>query len=562
MTAESSPSEAQTSDAQTSDAHTSDARTSDAQTSNGPSPAAEPVTPRTSRLIHEAVAQQAALRPGATAVVGADLTLTYRELDDRAQEWAAALTQRGAGPGTVVPVLLPRSPELVTALLAVLKCGAAYSALDPRWPEQRLARLIAATKPPVVVADGPTAQDGTPWWRPPALDEPLPHSPTHRSAPVSLPRDGTAPAMLFFTSGTSGVPKGVLSPHRATTRLFIPPGFASFGAGRVMMQAAPASWDAYGLEVWSMLTTGGTTVIAEGEYLMPGRLRGLKERHGVDTVWLTASLFNLFVDEDPGCFTGLTQVITGGERLSVPHVRVFLAAHPGIVLLNGYGPVESCVFATTHRVRAADCDLPTGIPVGTPVPRTQVLVLDGDLPVPPGVTGEICLAGEGLADGYLGDADATAAVFTDVPVDGVVTRVYRTGDLGSLDDDGVLHYRGRKDLQVKVAGHRLEPGDVEAHAREVPGVRDCVAVPLAGPDGTYTGISLFYTADPASEPVLEPHLLRTALARRLPAYMVPRRVFRRAALPYTDRGKPDRAALSAAVAQPPVTLHAHEGVHQ
>ncbi|MFB7495963.1 amino acid adenylation domain-containing protein [Streptomyces sp. NPDC056161] len=526
--------------------------------------------PAASRLVHEAVARQAVLRPGTTAVVGTDVSLSYGELDARAQAWAAALAERGAGPGTVVPVLLPRSPRLVTALLAVLKCGAAYAALDPRWPEERLTRLIAATAPPVVVADQPQAGAGTPWWRPPALDEPLPHGPADgpvpspAPSPVSLPRDGSATAMLFFTSGTSGTPKGVLSPHRATTRLFTPPGFASFGAGRVMMQAAPASWDAYGLEVWSMLTTGGTTVIAEGEYLMPRRLRALTERHRVDTVWLTASLFNLFVDEDPGCFTGLTQVITGGERLSVPHVRAFLAAHPGIALVNGYGPVESCVFATAHRVRAADCDIPTGIPVGTPVPRTRVLVLDGDLQVPPGVTGEICLAGEGLADGYLGDADATAAVFVEVPVDGVPTRVYRTGDLGSLDDDGVLHYRGRQDLQVKVAGHRLEPGDVEAHAREVPGVRDCAAVPVAGPDGTYTGMSLFYTADPAHEPVLEPRLLRAALARRVPAYMVPRRVLRRAALPYTDQGKPDRAALTEAMAEAeaPVGRHAHGGVRQ
>ncbi|MFJ4622339.1 amino acid adenylation domain-containing protein [Streptomyces sp. NPDC088812] len=519
-----------------------------------------PSGPVASRLIHEAVARQAELRPGAAAVVGAHTRLSYRGLDLRARAWADTLAALGAGPGTVVPVLLPRSPELVTALLAVLRCGAAYAALDPRWPEERLARLMSATASPVVIGDGPSVP-GVTRWRPPPLTAPLPplggDTPAPAPAPVPepgpgpAPPDGAAPAMVFFTSGTTGVPKGVLSPHRATTRLFGSGGFASFGPGRVMLQAAPASWDAFALEVWSMLTTGGTTVIAETDYPMPRTLRALVARHGVDTVWLTASLFNLFVDEDPGCFTGVAQVLTGGERLSVRHVRAFLAAHPGTSLVNGYGPVESCVFATTHRVRPDDCDLPAGIPVGRPVPRTRVLVLDGDRPVPTGATGEICVTGEGLALGYLGDPDATAAAFVTLPVDGVGTRVYRTGDLGSLDHDGVLHYRGRRDLQVKVAGHRLEPGDVEAHAREVPGVRDCAAVPVAGPDGTYTTTALFCTPDPAHGPAPEPAALRAALARRLPAPMVPARVFVLATLPYTSQGKPDRAALTRAATRQP-----------
>ncbi|MGW5652952.1 amino acid adenylation domain-containing protein [Streptomyces humi] len=499
----------------------------------------------TPRLIHEAFARQAARRPEATAVVCGERSLGYGELDALAAGWADALAALGAGPGTVVPVLLPRSPELVAALLAVLRCGAAYAALDPKWPARRLADVIASLAPPVIV--GRARPDGAdaPLWSPPAPGVPLPRS--GPAATVLSPADGSSPAMVFFTSGTSGSPKGVLSPHRATTRLFPEgeAGFAAFGAGHAMAQAAPASWDAFGLEVWSMLTTGGTTVIAEGDHLMPHRLRALIRRHHVDTVWLTASLFNLFVDEDSGCFTGLGQVITGGERLSVPHVRAFLAEHRDIVLLNGYGPVESCVFATTHRVGPADCATPTGIPVGRPVPGTDVLVMDGDERVPRGTTGEICLAGDGLAHGYLGDRAATAAAFVELTVDGVRTRLYRTGDLGFEDDAGVLHYRGRKDLQVKVAGHRVEPGEIEAHVREVPGVRDCVAVPVPGPDGSYSGVHLFYTAAPGHEPPLEPRALRAALSRALPAYLVPRRVHRRDSLPYTKQGKPDRSALAA-----------------
>jgi D-alanine--poly(phosphoribitol) ligase subunit 1 len=497
------------------------------------------------RLIHEAVALRAAQRPEALAVVAGDLTLTYAELDAHAEACAAQLSAAGTGPGSVVPVLLSRSVRLVTTLLGILKCGAAYAALDRRWPERRLASLISGLPAPVLAGDALPGAVALPLWAPPQPEPGGPVPPVVRAVPARLPDDGSSPAAVFFTSGTSGVPKGVLSPHRATTRLFRTPGFATFGPGRVMTQAAPVSWDAFSLELWSMLATGGTTAIVESDYLMPRQLRAMIADNGVDTVWLTASLLNLFLDEDPGCFAGLAQVITGGERLSVPHVRAFLDAHPGIALVNGYGPVESCVFATTHRIRPADCDAPSGIPVGRAVPGTRVHLLEGTQPAPPGAVAEICLAGEGLADGYLGDAGATAAVFVVADIDGVPTRLYRTGDLGARDGDGVLHYHGRKDLQVKVAGHRIEPGEIEARTREVPGVRDCVAVPLPGPGGAFTGLALHYTASPDTEPPLEPAALRRSLAAVLPPYMVPHRIHVRDRLPMTPQGKPDRKALAA-----------------
>lgn len=284
------------------------------------------------------------------------------------------------------------------------------------------------------------------------------------AVPLRLPEpaDGSAPAAVFFTSGTTGTPKAVVSPHRATTRLFGPDSFADFGPGRVMSQTAPVSWDAFGLELWGMLTTGGTAVLPDGGYFLPDDLAELVTGTGLDTVWLTAALFNLFVDEDPDCFTGLRQVLTGGERMSVPHARTFLARHPDITLLNGYGPVECCVFVTTHRVRPADCEAGHGIPLGTAVPGTGIHVLDGATAVPPGTLGEICVSGEGLADGYLGDEAATAAGFTTFDPGGGPRRIYRTGDLGRLDDEGVLHFHGRADRQVKISGHRVEPAETEA----------------------------------------------------------------------------------------------------
>ncbi|MFJ6823217.1 amino acid adenylation domain-containing protein [Streptomyces niveus] len=535
--------------------------------------------PRTpdARLIHEAVARQARLRPDATALVFAGRRVNYRTLDLAAEAYAARLGRLGVGPGRRIPVLLPRSPQLVAVLLAVLKRGAAYAALDPKLPADRLRTVLDMLAPPVVVGpSGAQDVDGRAVWAPPAeeLSEAAGRAPDTGSPhdTADTPErdgaeavDGAAPATVFFTSGTTGTPKGVLSPHRATTRLFGPDSFADFGPGRVMPQAAPVSWDALTLELWSMLTTGGTVVLVDGDYFLPDDLAELVESTGLDTVWLTAALFNLFVDEDPDCFTGLRQVFTGGERLSAPHVRAFLARHPGITLLNGYGPVECCVFVTTHRIRPADCEAEYGIPLGTPVPGTAIHVLDGDTEVPPGALGEICVSGAGLADGYLGNERATGMSFTtfDSPGTGP-TRIYRTGDLGRLDSDGTLHFHGRADRQIKISGHRVEPAETEAAALRLPGVRECAVLPVAGESGAYERLALFYTAQPldgtggteavggtaggtadstADDAVPEPDTVRKSLAAVLPRAQVPDEVRRLRSFPRTPNGKIDTVAL-------------------
>ncbi|WP_324789361.1 amino acid adenylation domain-containing protein [Streptomyces sp. H51] len=488
-------------------------------------------------LIHHAVARQAALRPGATAVIHGSARIGYGSLDAAARAHAARLAQLGVGPGHIVPVVLPRGIRLLTALLAVLHTGAAYCALDHRWPPAHLASLAGRLGAPLVVTDEPAG------WPVPAWTLPDDPGPVPDAAPAAAPPGaGDAPATVFFTSGTTGRPKAVVSPHRAALRLFGAPTFADFGPGHAMPQAAPVPWDAFTLEVWGMLTTGGTCVVPEDDHLLPDDLRDLAERCGVDQLWLTSSLFNLFVDEDPDAFGGLRRVITGGERLSPEHVARFLDRHPDIALVNGYGPVESCVFATTHTVSRVDCALPDGIPLGRPVRGTGVLVLDGDEPVPPGTIGEICLTGAGLALGYFGE-DPASANFTTHRQDGRSVPLYRTGDLGVLDPDGVLHYRGRADRQVKIAGHRVEPAEIEATTRGLPGVRDCAVLPLTGDDGGFDRLALFYTARPGAAP---PEAVRTALAARLPRHLVPAVITPLPSLPRTPQGKLDRRALLSA----------------
>ncbi|MFE3167802.1 amino acid adenylation domain-containing protein [Streptomyces sp. NPDC059224] len=502
-------------------------------------------------LIHTEIARHARRTPAAAAVVQGTVRLTYGELDALSDAWAARLAALGAGPGTFVPVLLPRSPALLVALVAVLKCGAAYAALDPAWPVPRLRTVLAPLRPPVAIAPGPFDGWSGPVWSPPDGDpRELADRCTRSPLPPAPPLTGHSPAVVFFTSGTTGRPKAVLSSHRATTSLFCD-AFPPFPAAPVMPQAAPVGWDAFTLESWGPLLRGGTSVLVPRAPLLPAVLRTLADRDGVDTVWLTASLFNLFIDEDPDCFHPLRRVLTGGERLSVPHVRTFLE-RCAADLFNGYGPVETCVFATVHRVVPEDCDRPGGIPVGRPAPGRRVHVLREGRPVPRHTVGEICVAGDGVALGYLGEPEATGRAFPVLAPDGIPERMYRTGDLGRFGPDGLLHFAGRADLQVKIRGHRIEPEEVENASRAVEGVGDCAAVPVSAADGTCTRLALFYTWDGTGSGPPRPAALRRALAAVLPRHLLPDVMRHTGSLPLTGTGKLDRAGLAA-------TLRHHEG---
>jgi mycobactin peptide synthetase MbtE len=489
--------------------------------------------------LHETFARTARVHPEAMALAGAEGRVGYGALDRLADAWAARLAAAGAGPGRIVPVLLPRGAALVTALLAVLKTGAAYALLDPAWPERRLREIIAQLDAPLLVgAPGHTGLAAPPLWSPPA-------------GPVAAPEDfrparvrGEDPCCVFFTSGTTGRPKGVLSPHRATARLFPPDGrggFVDIRPGTVVPVAAPMPWDAFSLELWGALLNGATALLVDEPYLSQQALRRTVGEHGADTVWLTAGLFNMVVDEDLDAFTGLRQLMIGGERLSPAHVGRFLRRHPAVTLLNGYGPVESTVFATTHRITEADCDGADGIPLGTPVPGTQVHVLDGERPCGAGETGEICLAGDGLALGYLGDRALTDAAFATVRLRGRPTRVYRTGDLGSRDADGLLRYGGRADRQIKIRGHRVEPAEVEAQIEELlPGVHTCRVLARRDTHGAVRDLVAFCVPRSAGDPLAG---AREALATALVPYHRPSEVVSVPAFPLTPVGKLDERTL-------------------
>ncbi|MFI9331090.1 amino acid adenylation domain-containing protein [Kitasatospora sp. NPDC052868] len=483
-------------------------------------------------LIHTLFTRRAEETPDARALVQGATVLTYRQLADASDAFAADLAAAGVAPGDLVPVLMPRSIRLVVAFLGILKCGAAYAALDPRWPGGRVDRLVRLMGAGLTVTDGP----------PPAGTRAVAPGRQTPGRPVPVVEIGPdSPAAVFFTSGSTGEPKGALSPHAGTVRLFEDCPFAELGPRTVMPLTSAVPWDALTLELWSVLLNGGCSVVVDEPYLLPAALRGLVADHGVNCLSLTSTLFNVFVDEDLEAFAGVDQVFVGGEKVSPRHLAALLERFPGLRLLHCYGPVETTLFATVHPVRPGDCALPEGVPLGTAVPRTGLYVHDGERFCGPGETGELLISGDGLATGYLGAPERTARAFPTVEIDGVATRVYRTGDLVHRTADGRLHFDGRADRQVKIRGHRVEPDEVERAALALPGVHQCAVVPLPDGAGGCRGLALAFTTGRAQHPTEAE--LTARLAARLPAYLVPHTVLRLDALPLNPNGKADAAGL-------------------
>lgn len=433
--------------------------------------------------------------PDRVAIVDGDRTLTYARLDAESDAVAAGLAARGVGKGDVVAVPLPRSAGLVVAALGVLKAGAAYSPLDPQWPAARIDAITGRLGH--VFSSTVAAREDAP--RPELTDEDL--------------------AIVVFTSGTTGEPKGVLVPHRSVVRLPSCSADIDYTTPPVMPLAAAVAWDAMVFELWGTILSGGTLVIVAERFLTPARLRDLVATHGVDSVLLSTSLFNMHVEEDIEAFQGIRRVFTGGEQLSGDHVFAFVARHPSAALVNLYGPAENGVFSTTHRFTAQDATH-NRVPIGTPPRGTSVSLVDG----------EIVVGGEGLTHGYFADPEGTARRF--VRMGG--QRVYRTGDRGYQDADGLFYYAGRVDRQVKIRGHRIEPAEVERNAERISGVTRAVVVPLG--DAPVTGMALFYTGTPGD--------VRSELATRLPSYLVPDVAQHVDAFPLTAGGKVDLTALA------------------
>ncbi|WP_285733084.1 non-ribosomal peptide synthetase [Nocardiopsis sp. ATB16-24] len=494
------------------------------------------------RVVHEVFEERAAGSPDAVALVFGEERLTYGEVNARANRLARHLRSRGLVTGAAAGVLLERGVEFAVALLAVLKAGAAYVPLDPSFPDDRLDSMMSAAGVDLVVTREDMSDRRVGTRERVRVDTEAETIAGHRSDGLGLRVDPGDVACVMFTSGSTGTPKGVAAPHRAVVSTLLGQDYLDFGPEQVWLQAAPVSWDAFVLEFWGALLHGSVCVLHDGQVPEPSRIADLVARHGVTTMWLSAGLFNLLLDECPEVFSGVGQVATGGEAPSVEHMRRFLEAFPDVRLQHGYGPVESMVFTNSHRVTRIEGGT---VPVGAPLVNRRCYVLDGRMrPVPVGVPGELYVGGEGLALGYVGRPDLTAERFVTDPFHGRGERMYRTGDLVRWTSDGVLEFLGRVDDQVKIRGFRIEPGEVEAALAALPGVGQCAVVVREDRPGDKRLVA--YTA-PSNESgaTLDAVALRAALATSLPDYMLPSVVVVLDALPLNANGKLDRRALPA-----------------
>jgi amino acid adenylation domain-containing protein len=482
---------------------------------------------------------QLARAPEAVAVLGDGYRLTYAELDARAGRLARYLADQGVRPESVVAVLLERDVDLLVALLGVLKAGAAYLPVDPAYPAERIGFLLDDAAA-IAVLTSSAARGSLP--EPVALPVLVLDDPQTAARlagleagklPTSL-RPGH-PAYVMYTSGSTGVPKGVVTTHAGLAALVADTCWDLAPGARVLFHA-PHAFDASTYEIWGPLTSGATVVIAPVRPLDAAGLRALIGSFALTQVHVTAGLMRVLAQEDPACFAGVREVLTGGDVVPGAAVRRVLAANPGVVVRHLYGPTEVTLCATQFATGAPVGEL---LPIGRPLNNTQVYVLDDRLnPVPVGVAGELYVAGTGLARGYLRRPGVSAERFVASPFGACGERLYRTGDLVRWRADGQLEFLGRADDQVKVHGFRIEPGEVEAVLITHPEVAEGVVVVQGDGDRRLVGYVV-------PTPGARAEGVRDFVASRLPEYMVPSVVVVLDRLPLTVNGKLDRRALPA-----------------
>ncbi|MFI9764407.1 amino acid adenylation domain-containing protein [Streptomyces sp. NPDC051963] len=474
----------------------------------------------------ETVRRQAEKTPQALAVAAEDESLTYGELEERTNRLAHWLIDRGVRPESLVAVRLPRSAELVLALLAVLKTGATYIPIDPEHPRSRIDYIIEDSRPTLVLdTDALAGADCSGY-------------------PASAPEVTVRPentAYVIYTSGSTGNPKGVAVPYGALANFLatMQRRFRLTPADR-LLAVTTVSFDIAGLELYLPLISGAAVVLAGKDTIsQPSAVVEVMRRHQVTVVQATPAFWQMLLMDEPEGARGL-RILVGGEALP-PQLAQTLAGQ-AIEVANVYGPTETTIWSTTATVGSG-----SGVPpIGTPIGNTQVYVLDSRLrPAPLGVQGELYIAGDGLARGYQGRPDLTAGRFVACPFGAPGTRMYRTGDLVRWGGDGRLEYIGRTDFQVKIRGFRIELGEIEHVLADHPDVAQAVAVVREDRVGDQRLVAYVVPSGKADPAQLDVGALTGLLRERLPEYMVASAIVPLAEFPVNPSGKLDRGALPA-----------------
>ncbi|WP_414058543.1 amino acid adenylation domain-containing protein [Pseudomonas sp. HR96] len=486
---------------------------------------------------------QAARRPEALALACGAEQVSYGQMNERANRLAHKLRELGAGPEVRVGLAIRRSVDMAIALLAVLKSGAAYVPLDPSYPAQRLAYMAEDSRIALLLSDGLQLDV-------PTLALP-PSAEWFADRPAGNPGVALAPhnlAYVIYTSGSTGQPKGVLIDHLALADFCaLAVDYCALSEQDRVLQFATYSFDGFVEQLYPALCVGAGVVIRDGELWDSERLYREILEQGINVADLPAAYWHVFVQDclqaGPRDYGSLRQVHAGGEAMSVEGVRLWAQAGLGQVrLLNTYGPTEATVVSTVYDCAAGAGD---SVPIGAALAGRRCLVLDGQLnPVPPGVAGELCVGGLGLARGYHGRPGLSAERFIADPSSREGGRLYRTGDLVRYRADGVLEYLGRIDHQLKIRGFRVEIGEIEAQILAQSQVRETLV--MAREEGQVRLLVAYLVpAVAGADPLALRNAVQSHLQQELPDYMVPSHLVVLDALPLNPNGKVDRQALPA-----------------
>lgn len=477
-------------------------------------------------------------QPDAIAISQQGTHLHYGALEQQANQLAHQLLQLGVQPGMRIGVCLQRGLTLPLSLLAILKTGACYVPLDPDYPAQRLDWMLAFAECAWVLLDQTTAER-IPNPASPALrvEQLIAQSTAQPDHPPHCRVQAEDPAYCIYTSGSTGQPKGVMVPHRGVLRLTLGSGWP-LPADAICLQSSSMAFDASTWEIWGALLNGARLELMPSGTVTVERVAETIAREHVSHMVCATGVFHQLVDQHLSKLTSLKHLLAGGEAMSPAHAQRFLETLPDTQLINGYGPAENTTASTAYRVTLPLAE--GSLPIGHAIGNSECLVLDDQLQLlPPGLTGELYVGGDGLALGYLKQDDLTAARFIDHPFR-PGARLYRTGDLVRQRADGILLFVGRQDHQVKVRGYRIELPEVEAALSSVSGIRQ-VAV-LVRQNAAASELVAYLVTD-TPPPAIDQ--IRADLAARLPAFMLPTAYVLLPALPRTPNGKVDHAALPA-----------------
>ncbi len=479
----------------------------------------------------------------ATALVWEGGEMTYGELDEKSNALANYLRRAEIAVGDCVAVAISRAPEAIISMLGALKAGIVYVPLDPSFPAERINYILCDTGAKMLLTLDSELEN---YEKPAAAkivrtaailsDESL----SKRPSGISVRAENAA--YVMYTSGSTGQPKGVCVTHRNIARLVKNQNYVNLDESEVILQLAPLSFDASTFEIWGALLNGGRLALMPGGFSSAQTIAGAIAKFQITTLWLTAGLFHLMIDEEFSALANLKQLLAGGDVLSTAHVNKFLEKAGGkCTLVNGYGPTENTTFTACFPItKPVDG---RSVPIGKSISNTRIYIVDENLEiVPRGVVGELVAGGDGVSNGYLNKPRLTAKSFVPNPFDGKNgSRLYRTGDLARLLPDGAIEFVGRKDEQVKISGYRIEPAEIEAVFRLHPSISQAVVVIEENDFGEKIPAAFVKTAAGDEADIDD---LKAFLRKKLPAYMIPAKIAAVGDFPLNANGKIDKKALA------------------